>query len=173
MHELILSCVDNNNCNQADKYNRRCVRIILIWRRVRDSNPGDLSVYSISSAMLSDRFSGIFCQKQSDMDRRKSARRLDFSAVAFKKSPCFGVFPKWVQITKNCDFGQNWGQTGQNKGRTAIHGQHTDNSVILRCIANERERSQLGFHPGDHHKGSALSDLPHQQIHGAVPAEKR
>ncbi len=128
--------------------------------------------------MLSDRFSGIFCQKRSDMDRRKPARRLDFSAVAFKKSPCLGVFPKWARITKNCDFGQNWGQMGQNKGRTATHGQQTDNSVILRCIANERERSQLGFHPGGHHKGSALSDLPHQQIpalyllkSGKVPCE--
>ena len=79
----------------------------------------------ISSAMLSDRFSEILCQKQSDMDRRKPAQRLDFSAVASKKSPYFGVFPKWARITKNCDF-------GQNKGRTAIHGQHTDNSVILR-----------------------------------------
>ena len=103
-------------------------RFLDFWRSRRDSNSRSrLKNYSISSAMLSDRFSEILCQKRSDMDRRKPARRLNFSRVAFKKSLCFGAFSKWARITKICDFWAELGADGaeqrQNGNTRTAHRQ--------------------------------------------------
>ena len=104
---------------------------------------------------------------------RKSHIIAEFFVRFLRKPLCVTDFDTWLESNKKCGFGQNLGQNAQNEDRKAIHGQHTDNTVVLRCIANERECNQLGFDPGCYNQGSALSNLPHQQIDCAVSTEKR
>ena len=144
------------------------------WRTGWDSNPRAACATTWFRVRCASTTFQIFCVRSCQLCRAEKPHSYwIFWASHPWKRLCIGTFAKWVRITQKCDFGQNWGQTGQNKDRTAIHGQHTDNTVFLRCIANERERNQLGFYPGCYNERSALSNLPYQQINGVVSPAKR
>lgn len=72
-------------------------------------------------------------------------------------------------------FGKNCGKNGKNKNQKAIHGQFECRQSLPRyeVYCHERKRNQLGRRSRYNHEGSAVSNLPHQQIHRPVSAPKR
>lgn len=80
-----------------------------------------------------------------------------------------------VPINDFSAFGKNCGKNGKNKNQKAIHGQFECRQSLPRyeVYCHERKRNQLGRRSRYNHEGSAVSNLPHQQIYRPVPATKR
>jgi len=103
----------------------------------------------------------------------KSRIITEFFDIYLPKIALLRRFPKMGSNHEKMRF---WAELRADRAEQRQNGNTrtvTPKILILRCIANERERNQLGFNPGRYYERLALLDLPYQQIYSAVSPAKR